>query len=330
VIRRGAPTAFGRFAVGRVDDVCKFRVQAVSSHYAAKPCDYVMVNAESGPRTVTAPSAPKVGAVFAARKIDLSDHGVVIAPGLQTLGAGEAIVYRWTGLAWEIVAFEHQRGIAGGGVAPNLRPILDPTAWYVLDPINWATDQTGHGNTLTGSNGTLRAGPSLGYTCLSATKAKHAGNPVFRTAGPVSWVSLINMRGVVAHSWLVGAEDPGASYGTWWKFGVQSDGSIMYAADSGGSSDLGLLGVVPTSGWHVAGGTRAADGTVSSYVDGERQPGTFAARVATGGGGAYEFVGQDNWQPASDHSVMVTACRVGGWTDDDHALLAKALLGVPA
>ncbi len=227
------------------------------------------------------------------------------------------------------------QGVGGGGIASNLKPILDPTFWYVLDSVNRLIDQSGHGYTLTEADAYENAaGVNLGYVAGISGIARHTGKAIFRTAGAVSWVSLINLNGQGNFSWLCGCEDNGASYATWWKAGVDAaTGQIFVAADHSGVSDFFYVSApntVPSNGWVVVGVTRDGAGQWTGFINGVPQLTVSQGGVATGGANAYLFIGQDGFgNPARPHAQQVTAGRIGGWTADQMAVIAEALLGKP-
>jgi hypothetical protein len=199
--------------------------------------------------------------------------------------------------------------------AGDLTPHLGPTAWYVLDPISQLTDQSGNGNTLSViSASSAIAGPAVGYVAAASGRWRRTGNVAFRTSGAVSAIALLNRAGDASHHpWFAGAEDSGASFATWWKFGVNDDGSIIYACDRSGVSLFATLapaGTVPLTGFNVVGCVRSASAVVSAYLNGVAVGTPYSQGAAsTGGSNAWLAIGQDAFSSLPNQALMV----IGVW-----------------
>ena len=145
-MRRLGPAAFARFLIGAVGaggrrDVCNLVIVDTSTNYAAAPCEWVRVDASGGARTVMAPSSPEGGQMFAVGKIDASENDVTVHvnAGVQVLpGEGDAVVYRYEGSAWAVVALD---------TTPQLQELNGAYAAWSLDQANGVTkaDRSGNG-----------------------------------------------------------------------------------------------------------------------------------------------------------------------------------------
>lgn len=225
-------------------------------------------------------------------------------------------------------------GIGGGGIAPNLAPIFGPDCWYVLDPISRLIDQSGNGHDLASfSTPIAAAGPALGYVSSRAGKLRHTGTAAFRTAGEISFVAMINLANVSETTWFVGCEDAGASWSTWWKYGVES-GRLCYGCDRGPSLEAQVFeylsppDVIAADGWQIIAATRSATGVSKGYVEGALT-GTYSQGTpAVGGASAYLALMQDGFLATSDHLQMMIGIWLREITADEIADVTLALRGV--
>lgn len=220
-----------------------------------------------------------------------------------------------------------QRVAAGHG--GNLDPYLDPEAWYVLTSTDWPVDQVQHGHDLTGSAPSSIRGKNLGMVCSYNVGLLEANpSPVWRTSSAVSCVSMVNINNSGGDRWFASCEIDGG-YNTWWKFGVGADGRACYGVNNRVGSEYFQWGpVLPTTGWHTFGWSRAADGkSVAVYVDGALAAASAAAMAPYGGDNARLSIGKDYFQPVQPYRQQMTALWLRALSGADMKLLSARIQG---
>lgn len=216
-------------------------------------------------------------------------------------------------------------GIIGG----DLSPTLSPTAWYVLDPTRRTVDQSGNSHTLSGS-GSEVSGPSLGLVASTLLGLSET-NAVWRTNGAISVVALVNIAGSAGDRWFASCE-LGGGRNTWWKFGLSSNGKPFYGVDNhtantGEGVEWGP--VLPTTGWHTFGFTRAANGlALKAYLDGVLVGSTNANIFPEGGASAILTIGKDLFAAVQAYNQQCTALWTTELDESDMLFLAQRLQGV--
>lgn len=212
----------------------------------------------------------------------------------------------------------------------NLEPYLSPEAWYVFTSTDARTDQTANAHDLTGTAADFIRGKNLGMVCgynIGLLESNPAA--LWRTPGAVSCVSMVNINSSGGDRWFASCEVDG-NYNTWWKFGVGNDGRACYGVNrvNEGSEFYQWGPVLPTSGWHTFGWSRAADShTLKVYVDGVLTAAGASSMTPNGGGGARLSIGKDYFQPVQPYRQQMTGLWLRELTAREMLQLSNRIQG---
>lgn len=215
------------------------------------------------------------------------------------------------------------------GRGGNLEPYLDPRAWYVLTNTDGFTDKTANGHNLSGSLGNFIRGKNLGMVCSYNVGLLEPGlSPVWRTAGALSCVSMVDINNSAGDRWFASCERSGG-YKTWWKFGVGNNGKACYGVNDGNGSQFYQWGpTLPTTGWHTFGWSRTADGhTVKVYVDGVLMGTGYASMNSAGGNDSQLSIGKDYFQPVQPYRQQLNALWLRELSAIEHKRLSDRIQG---
>lgn len=215
-------------------------------------------------------------------------------------------------------------------------PLLDsyasPDAWYILSGTGRGVDQSGNGHDLSAA-GSVRdcAGCKTGVLATRGGSARLVGDGAdFRNGDALSVLAHVNLADSSGDRWFAACEKSGANGKTWWKFGIGSDGRLLYAHDhASGNTTIGLA--IPTillSGLFAAVvGVRQDDGqTIDWYVNGV-YVGQVVASTTPAGGSASDLIVLNDAYNSGAHALQVVGLYKRVVSAAEALELSQQLLG---